>query len=87
MDNPLKMALFSKKQEQPPRVFELNTKEIGGAKVGQELEICIKGKIQSIHDDGRAYLKVVSVEKEEPETEKTSEQKPMYVKTQESHVP
>lgn len=89
MDNPLKAAIFKAKIEQPPRVFETSKKEIGQTNPGQDIELCVVGKVQSIHDDGRIYVKVNSVELDAPETETKieSKEKPIYVKTQESHVP
>lgn len=89
MDNPLKMAIFSKKMEQPPRVFETSKKEIGTAKPGADIELCVIGKVQSIHDDGRIYVKVSSVELEDGRGEIPTEgkEKQIYVKTQESHAP
>lgn len=69
MDNPLKMAIFSKKSEQAPRVFETSKKEVGSAKPGSEIELCVYGKVQSIHDDGRIYVKVSSVELDKEEAE------------------
>lgn len=89
MDNPLKAAIFRAKVEQPPRVFETNKKEVGTVKPGQDVELCLIGKVQSIHDDGRIYVKVTSVEPDVSETETKTEtkEKPIYVKTQESHVP
>lgn len=88
MDNPLKAAIFKAKIEPAPRVFETNKKEIGSAKTGQDIELCIYGKVQSIHDDGRIYVKVSSVELDTPETEMDSEskEKPIYSKTQGSKV-
>jgi len=89
MDNPLKAAIFRAKSDPAPRVFETNKKEIGSAKPGEDIELCLIGKVQSIHDDGRIYVKVNSVELDTPETETKMEtkEKPIYVKTQESHVP
>lgn len=89
MDNPLKAAIFKVKSEPAPRVFETNKKEVGSAKPGQDIELCLMGKVQSIHDDGRIYVKVGSVELDTPEQEMKMEpkEKPIYVKTQESHVP
>lgn len=89
MDNPLKAAIFRAKTETPPRVFETNKKEVGTVKPGDDVELCLIGKVQSIHDDGRIYVKVSSVEKDMPEAEMKMEtkEKPVYVKTQESHVP
>lgn len=88
MDNPLKAAIFKVKSEPAPRVFETNKKEVGSAKPGQDIELCLMGKVQSIHDDGRIYVKVGSVELDTPEQEMKMEpkEKPIYVKTQESHV-
>lgn len=75
MDNPLKAAIFRAKVEPAPRVFETNKKEIGSSKPGQDIELCIYGKVQSIHDDGRIYVKVNSVELDAPETETKMELK------------
>ena len=84
MDNPLKAAIFKMKSGPAPRVFETNKKEVGTAKPGQEIELCLMGKVQSIHDDGRIYVKVNSVEMDDPETEDEmeNEEKPIYGKTQ-----
>ena len=84
MDNPLKAAIFKVKSEPSPRVFETNKKEVGTAKPGQEIELCVMGKVQSIHDDGRIYVKVNSVEMDDSETEDKmeNEEKPIYGKTQ-----
>ena len=93
MDNPLKAAIFSKKSEPVPRVFESSKKEIGSVKPGQDVELCVIGKVQSIHDDGRIYVKVMSVELDGMEHDMDdkmkdgTKDKPIYVKTQESHVP
>lgn len=93
MDNPLKAAIFKAKVEPVPRVFETSKKEIGSAKPGQEVGLCVYGKVQSIHDDGRVYVKVNSVELDSPDNESevedkvTGKPKPIYVKTQESHAP
>jgi hypothetical protein len=88
MDNPLKAAIFKAKVEPAPRVFETNKKEIGSAKPGQDIELCLYGKVQSIHDDGRIYVKVSSVELDTPETEAKMEpkEKQIYSKTQGSKV-
>lgn len=88
MDNPLKAAIFKMKAEPAPRVFETNKKEVGTAKPGQKIELCLMGKVQSIHDDGRIYVKVNSVEMDDPETEDEMEnkEKPISGKTKESNV-
>lgn len=75
MDNPLKAAIFRAKADTAPRVFETNKKEIGFAKPGDPIELCIIGKIQSIHDDGRIYVKVSSVEMDDSETQNEHKQK------------
>lgn len=57
------------KVESAPRVFEATLKEVGKISVGSSVSLCVSGKVQSVHDDGRVYVKILSVEKESESSE------------------
>jgi hypothetical protein len=69
-----------------PRLFELKKDEIGeDVMPGDVLEMEISCVVKSIDDQGRVTVNVTKAEN--CDAEESSSDEPIYVRTQESHVP
>lgn len=70
-----------------PRLFEFKKDEIGeDVMPGDVLEMEVSCVVKSIDDQGRVTVNITKAENCDSEEEE-SEDKPVYVRTQESHVP
>jgi hypothetical protein len=70
-----------------PRLFDFKKEEVGEDVLpGDVLEMEVSGVVKSVDDQGRITVNITRAENCEAE-DKNSSQQPIYVKTQESHVP
>jgi len=73
-----------------PRLFDFKKDEIGeDVMPGDVLEMEVSCVVKSIDDNGRVTVNITKAENCESEEDDSgeSEDKPIYVRTQESHVP
>lgn len=98
MKHPLVMAMKRRRTKptealpEAPRIMEFRTSELpSNGKLGHPLVVTLRGKIKSMHDDGRAMVEVHKVTPQQEESDdgiqKTPKTKVLTVQTQESHAP
>ena len=76
----------------PPRMMEFRTSELPqNGKLGHPLVVTLRGKIKSMHDDGRAMVEVHKVtpqlEDENDGVQKAPKTQVLMVRSDESHAP